>query len=43
VRERIAKLGAEIMTMEPERFDAFVREELATNAVLVKAAGIAAN
>jgi tripartite-type tricarboxylate transporter receptor subunit TctC len=43
VRERIAKLGAEIMTMEPERFDAFVREELATNAVLVKAAGITAN
>jgi tripartite-type tricarboxylate transporter receptor subunit TctC len=43
VRERIAKLGAETMTMAPGRFDAFVRDELATNAVLVKAAGIAAN
>ncbi len=43
VRERIGKLGAEPMTMAPEEFDAFVKEELGTNAVLVKAAGITAN
>jgi len=43
VRERIAKLGAEPMTMASEQFDAFVKEELVTNAVLVKAAGITAN
>ncbi len=43
VRERVARLGAEPMTMTPEQFDALVREELRTNAVLVKAAGITAN
>jgi hypothetical protein len=31
------------MTMTPEQFDALIREELRTNAVLVKAAGITAN
>jgi tripartite-type tricarboxylate transporter receptor subunit TctC len=29
--------------MTPEQFDALIREELRTNAVLVKAAGITAN
>ena len=43
VRERIARLGAEPMTMTPEQFDALIREELRANAVLVKAAGITAN
>jgi tripartite-type tricarboxylate transporter receptor subunit TctC len=43
VRERIARLGAEPMAMTPEQFDAYVRDELRTNAVLVKAAGITAN
>jgi tripartite-type tricarboxylate transporter receptor subunit TctC len=43
VRERISRLGAEPMTMTPEQFDALIREELRTNAVLVKAAGITAN
>ncbi|TMG76614.1 MAG: tripartite tricarboxylate transporter substrate binding protein [Betaproteobacteria bacterium] len=43
VRERVARLGAEPMTMTPGEFDAYVRDELRTNAALVKAAGITAN
>ena len=43
VRERLPKLGAEPMAMTPGEFDALVREELRTNAVLVKAAGIRPN
>jgi tripartite-type tricarboxylate transporter receptor subunit TctC len=43
VRERLPKLGAEPMAMTPEQFDALVRDELRTNAVLVKAAGITPN
>jgi tripartite-type tricarboxylate transporter receptor subunit TctC len=43
VRERVSRLGAEPMTMTPEQFDAYVRDELRTNAALVKAAGITAN
>jgi len=43
VRERLPKLGAEPMTMTPAELDALVREELRTNAVLVKAAGIQPN
>jgi tripartite-type tricarboxylate transporter receptor subunit TctC len=43
VRERIARLGAEPMAMTPMQFDSYVRDELRTNAVLVKAAGITAN
>ena len=43
VRERLPKLGAEPMTMTSGEFDALVREELRTNAVLVKAAGIQPN
>jgi tripartite-type tricarboxylate transporter receptor subunit TctC len=42
-RERLPKLGAEPMAMTPGEFDALVREELHTNAALVKAAGITAN
>jgi tripartite-type tricarboxylate transporter receptor subunit TctC len=42
-RERLPKLGAEPMAMTPGEFDALVREELRTNAVLVKAAGIKPN
>ena len=42
-RERLPKLGAEPMAMTPGEFDALVREELRTNAVLVKAAGIQPN
>jgi tripartite-type tricarboxylate transporter receptor subunit TctC len=43
VRERLPKLGAESMAMTPGELDALVRDELATNAVLVKAAKISAN
>jgi len=43
MRERLPKLGAEPMAMTPGEFDALVREELRTNAVLVEAAGIKPN
>ena len=43
VRERMAKLGAETWTMAPDQFDKHLREEIASNAALVKAAGIKAN
>jgi tripartite-type tricarboxylate transporter receptor subunit TctC len=42
VRDSMAKLGAEAMLMRPDEFDAYIRNEIATNAVLVKAAGITA-
>ena len=38
----MAKLGAESMLMWPDEFDAYIRNEIKTNAALVKAAGIAA-
>jgi tripartite-type tricarboxylate transporter receptor subunit TctC len=37
---RMKTLGAEPMPMTPEEFDAYIREEIALNAKLVKAAGI---
>jgi tripartite-type tricarboxylate transporter receptor subunit TctC len=40
VRESMAKLGAESMLMRPEEFDTYIRNEITTNATLVKAAGI---
>jgi tripartite-type tricarboxylate transporter receptor subunit TctC len=40
VKERFAKLGADAWTMKPEQFDAYLKEEIKTNAVLVKAAGL---
>ncbi|HUQ73188.1 MAG TPA: tripartite tricarboxylate transporter substrate binding protein [Burkholderiales bacterium] len=43
VKERLTRLGAEPLTMAPEQFDAHVKEELRTNAVLVKEAGISGN
>jgi tripartite-type tricarboxylate transporter receptor subunit TctC len=42
VRDSMAKLGAEAMLMKPEEFDAYIRKEVASNATLVKAAGIVA-
>jgi tripartite-type tricarboxylate transporter receptor subunit TctC len=36
----MAKLGAEPMLMRPEEFDAYIRNEITTNATVVKAAGI---
>ena len=41
VRDRMAQLGAESMLMRPDQFDAHIRDEIVTNAALVKAAGIA--
>jgi tripartite-type tricarboxylate transporter receptor subunit TctC len=40
VRERLASLGADPMPMSPEQFDALIRDELAGNAEIIKAAGI---
>ena len=43
VRERLASLGTEPMLLTPEQLDKLIRDELAANAVLVKAAGIQGN
>jgi tripartite-type tricarboxylate transporter receptor subunit TctC len=40
VRESLAKLGAEPMLMRLDEFDAYIRNEITSNAALVKAAGI---
>ncbi len=40
VRERFAALGADAWTLEPAAFDAYVRDEIRSNAALVKAAGL---
>ena len=40
VRARLAQLGAEPLLMEPKEFDREIAREIATNAALVKAAGI---
>ncbi len=40
VRDSMTKLGAESMLMRPDQFDAYIRNEITTNAGLVKAAGI---
>ena len=40
VQEKLEKLGVQPLLMSTEQFDAYVREELATNAALAKAAGI---
>ena len=42
-KERLAKLGVEQMIMTPEKFDAYIKAELASNAKLIRAAGIPAN
>ena len=41
--ERMAKLGAEQMLLTPPQFDAYIKAEIKTNAVLVRAAGITVN
>jgi tripartite-type tricarboxylate transporter receptor subunit TctC len=43
VRDRMAKLGADPHILTPEQFDAFIRDEIVSNAALVKAAGIKTN
>lgn len=40
VQERFKTLGADAWTMEPAAFDAYIREEIKSNAALVKAAGL---
>lgn len=40
VKERFLTLGADAWTLEPAQFDAYVREEIKSNAALVKAAGL---
>ena len=40
VRERFEKLGADAWTMKPEQFDVYLKDEIKSNAVLVKAAGL---
>jgi tripartite-type tricarboxylate transporter receptor subunit TctC len=40
VRESMAKLGAEPNLMRPDEFNTYIRNEITTNAALVKAAGI---
>jgi tripartite-type tricarboxylate transporter receptor subunit TctC len=42
VREKLSGLGAEPMEYDPEQFNAYLRKEIASNAALVKAAGIKA-
>jgi tripartite-type tricarboxylate transporter receptor subunit TctC len=41
VKERFVTLGADAWTLEPAQFDTYVREEIKSNAALVKAAGLA--
>ncbi|MBV0882040.1 tripartite tricarboxylate transporter substrate binding protein [Noviherbaspirillum sp. L7-7A] len=41
VKERFAKLGAEVWTLPPEQFDRYIQEEVNANSKLVKDAGIA--
>jgi tripartite-type tricarboxylate transporter receptor subunit TctC len=43
VIEKLAALGGEPMNMTPAEFDKFIQEQIATNAELVKAAGIKPN
>jgi tripartite-type tricarboxylate transporter receptor subunit TctC len=40
VKERFAALGADAWTLSPEQFDSYIRDEIKSNAVLVKAAGL---
>lgn len=41
VKTRFASLGADAWTLKPEQFDAYIKEEIVSNAKLVKAAGLA--
>ena len=40
VKERLVSLGAEAMPMSPEQFDQLIKDELISNAAVIKAAGI---
>jgi tripartite-type tricarboxylate transporter receptor subunit TctC len=41
VRERFNTLGADAWSLRPEQFDAYIQDEIKSNAALVKAAGLA--
>ena len=41
VKARFANLGADAWTLKPEQFDAYIKDEIVSNAKLVKAAGLA--
>jgi tripartite-type tricarboxylate transporter receptor subunit TctC len=40
VKQRFVTLGADAWTLEPAAFDAYIRDEIKSNAALVKAAGL---
>ena len=40
VKERFATLGADAWTLSPEQFDTYIKDEIKSNALLVKAAGL---
>lgn len=40
VKERFARLGADAWTLKPEQFDAYIKDEITSNAKLVKQAGL---
>jgi tripartite-type tricarboxylate transporter receptor subunit TctC len=42
IQAKLASFGADPMLMQPSDFDTYVRDEIATNEMLVKAAGLAA-
>ena len=42
MKERYAKLGVDANIFTPDQFDAYLRDEVAANAALVKASGITA-
>ena len=43
IKARVKQLGADPMPMKPTEFEAFLKAETASNATLVKAAGIKPN
>lgn len=40
VKARFAAVGADAFVLAPEKFDAYIKDEIESNAQLVKAAGI---
>jgi tripartite-type tricarboxylate transporter receptor subunit TctC len=42
MQERLAKLGAEPMTMSPQQFDAFLKEQYAVLGEVMRASGVKA-
>jgi tripartite-type tricarboxylate transporter receptor subunit TctC len=43
IAKKFADLGAEPLTISPQEFDAMIKREIASNAVVVKAAGVKVN